>query len=191
MDWLLELSSGAIRVFCFCLAALLLLAVLHKVRLLRTGAAATQPLLALTPWREQHANVLVVSAACVELLSGVALVVTPVLGLAATIAVLAVYTAELWRLDRNQDCGCFGDVLSASRNDAIRRNTILLTLAGASLVSAATGFAPVGDISQATVGAALMAVAALVAASAAIGAGRRAGVAADVTSRKGGGWLAS
>lgn len=191
MDWLVELSSGAIRVFCLCLAALLLLAVLHKLRLLRTGAAATQPLLALTPWRERHANALLATAACVEILTVVALVVTPVLGLAATIAVLAAYTAELWRLDRSQDCGCFGDVLSASRNDAIRRNAILLTLAAASRLSAATGVAPVGDISQATVGAALMAVGALVAASVAIGAGRRAGVAADVSSRKGGGWLAS
>jgi hypothetical protein len=192
MDLARDIAEGAMRVVALSLFALMLLAATHKLRLVANGAAATQPLMQLAAWRRRHAAWLLGGAAVVELAIAGVLIAAPVAGMAAVLALLAVYSTELRRLAKDEDCGCLGNFLSASRNAALRRNLVIASVTVAALAATATGTLAPAPISQATVGAALIVlVGALVPLAGPPGITRRAGVAAEAHGRRGGGWLAS
>jgi hypothetical protein len=156
------LIADAIRVVGLSLSGLLLLAVVHKARVLAAGAARDQPLMQLGRLRRRHAPSLLALAAAVESVVAVVLILFPPVGLAAILALLGPYTWELRHIRADQPCNCLGNSLGATRVAAIRRNVVLAALAAAALVPVVAGSTRVGPISQATVGTALLVLAAAV-----------------------------
>lgn len=158
----MEVAEAAIRIFCLCLAALMALAVVHKVKVLAAGDAYRQPLIRLTAWRRRHPSLALGLAANAELAIALLLVLASPAGLGAALALLAVYSWELRRLDAENPCDCFGSFLAMSRVAALRRNLALGVISAAAFVPVAAGVVAPAPVSQATVGGALL-VAAVVA----------------------------
>jgi hypothetical protein len=152
-----------LRVASLLIAALLLVALLHKVRVLARGGAHEMPLIRLDEWRRRHAVALLAIAAGCELVVAVLLLLVPTAGLGAATVVLGGYAWELRRLDPDQSCGCFGDFLKTTGERALLRNLVLAAISGTAFVLALSGVVTTGGISQATAGATLVAVAVVLA----------------------------
>jgi hypothetical protein len=132
-------AETAVRSLSLFLAALLALAIAHKLQLLRTGRAATQPLVKSHGLRGSRAALALSLALIAGAAVVTALVVSPELGLPATAALLVLYAFELRRLAAQETCGCFGEWLAASRRaQAIRRNLALGALAAAGIETTRT-----------------------------------------------------
>lgn len=146
------------------LVALLCAAVVHKVRVLRTGRAAEQPLLRKRDWSEGLAAGVLAAAALAEVVIAVAVAGAPALGLGALVVLLLAYTRALRTLDADESCACLGEFLDRSRRaGAVRRNLVLVAVAGAGALAYATGAATHVEPTQADVGVAAVVVAVLLA----------------------------
>jgi hypothetical protein len=154
-----ELAEGTIRVVSLSLAALFVLAAAHKARVLVAGTANQEPLMQLGAFRRRHAPSILAAAAAIEMGAAALLLVEAKLGLAVTLLLLAPYTWELRRLEGEQPCNCLGSSLGATRSIAVRRNVVLSILAACALAPLILGWVGVASISQATVGATLLALA--------------------------------
>jgi hypothetical protein len=157
------MAAVIVRGWGVALAVVFLVAAVHKVVVVRARRAATQPLVAYSPWRRRHAGVLVAAVVAVEALAVLLLAAAPTVGFGLAVVLLAVYTAELRRLRPDQDCDCFGPTLTTDRGGALRRNLGLLVVSGAALVALLSGAVPVAGLSQVVVGIALLQLAAILA----------------------------
>jgi hypothetical protein len=146
------------------LAAVLGLAVAHKLRVLRAGAAHEQPLIRRREWSPEVAAVVLMAAACMEAAVAVFLVLRPPVGLIALAGLLLAYTRELRRLDAGESCGCLGEFLDrADRAQAVRRNLILVGVAMAAAAAYLSGAAAVADLTQLEIGLTALVLAVIVA----------------------------
>jgi hypothetical protein len=154
------LAETMFRSLTLVLTALLVLAVAHKVQLLRSGRAGSQPLIKSHGLHGAGAAVALSLGAVVEVAVAAALVLAPQYGFPATAALFLLYAHDLRRLAPNETCGCFGEWLAAARRtQAIRRN---LTLAGLAVIGGVAYQTEVVDavaISQASAGATIVIVA--------------------------------
>lgn len=108
-------------------AGLLLLAALHKVRVLFAGQAPKDPLLVSHRWISAHATALILMAAIGETIIAVLLVVTPPIGFTALSALLISYISLLLSAPSDSPCSCFGDrYWQSTRYSAIVRDIIFL-----------------------------------------------------------------
>jgi methylamine utilization protein MauE len=155
----IDVAAVAIRVVSVCIAALLVLALVHKARVIAMGGAAREPLMQFA-WRRPYASVVLGFAGAVELAIAVLLLVTPSLGLGGALVLLAIYSWEVRRLPSDQPCNCFGRSLLHTRDAALQRNLILAVFCVAAFVPSVTGAVTAAPISQATIGAALIVLAA-------------------------------
>ena len=138
-------------------AALLMLAIVHKVRVLRGGQPAAEPLMKVTEWRMSHARTLLVAAAAMECVICVSIVAAPPLGFIALGILAAGYSFDLRRLPEQEPCNCFGGAIeSPNSRAAIRRNVGIASVSLAAAVLYMTDVADVAGLSQTTVGAALV-----------------------------------
>jgi methylamine utilization protein MauE len=157
VEWALRLCSLG-------LVGLLGLAVLHKARTVASGEAHLDPLVRLRHWRPPVAARVFVVVAATELAVAAALLAAPGAGFVAAAALLIAYVGPLRALPADESCHCFGRVLQTrTRSRAIVRNLVLgaTSAAGAALVIG--GVAEVAPLSQATIGVALVAMAAITA----------------------------
>jgi methylamine utilization protein MauE len=156
-------AETAFRSLSLFFAALLALAISHKLQLLRTGRAAAQPLIKSHGLDSTSAALALTLALIVEAAIIAMLILWPEFGLPATASIFVVYAFELRRLSPQETCGCFGDWLAATRRaQAIRRNLLLGGLATiGGVVYQADLVDPVG-ISQASAGATILVAAVVV-----------------------------
>jgi hypothetical protein len=153
--------ATGLRSISFVFAAMLLLATVHKARSAGAGTATAEPLMRLTEWRRRHATSLLLAAALIEALVCVALLIRPTIGFAALTALALFYAVNLRRLSPNDGCNCFGSAFkSPSRRAAIARNAGIAAISAAGVALYATTALPVAPDSQATVGVALVVMAA-------------------------------
>lgn len=156
-------AETAFRSVSLLFAALLALAIAHKVHLLVAGRAAAQPLIKSHGLEGARAALLLSLALVVEAVIASALVVSARLGLAATAAVFLLYAFELRRLAPHETCGCFGEWLAVTRRaQAIRRNVLLGGLAAIGSAVYQTGVVEPVAISQASAGTAILVIAAVI-----------------------------
>lgn len=120
------------------MAALFLVAVLHKTLTLAGGRAASEPILASTSWRRSHARSVLVAATLAELVVAFLLIATSVAGLIGSALLILAYLREVLRLPTTARCNCFGAVAPASRVAAIYRDVVFIFLATAGAFIAAT-----------------------------------------------------
>src|ERR1700740_1869112 len=99
------------RIGTIAIALLLALAVVHKGRVIARGGAASEPLVKVSRLRSLHARAVLTLTAGIEAVLVVLLVGSPTVGLAATTALTIAYAFELRRLEPDEPCNCFGDVL--------------------------------------------------------------------------------
>jgi hypothetical protein len=187
----MDVLEGAVRVLCLCLGGLMLLAAVHKGRVLIRRSADVERLMQVSESRRRHASTWLLLALVVEVAVAVALVLVPVVGLGAALVLLATYSRELRRLAPEESCNCFGNFLRDSRVAAMRRNLTLGVLGFLALVATGAAAVTPAPVSQGTVGAALV-VGAFAGSVSVLGrVGRRAGAAAEGRSRQEGGWFAA
>jgi methylamine utilization protein MauE len=152
----------ALRSLSIFFAGLLVLAVVHKVRVLSGGQAERDPLMRLSRWRLRHASGLLLAAGILEAGIAVLLLVSPLAGYGALFALALGYAIDLRRLADDQACNCFGSALQASsRRAVIARN---VCIAGVSSVAAslyATSAAGIEPVTQSVIGVALIITAAV------------------------------
>lgn len=156
------LTHGFVLVF----VGLFVLAVAHKVRVLRAGQAVYEPVITSYPLLHAHAAVWLAVDVALEGIAIGLLLVAPLAGVAWTIALIGSYTVILRRLPASQTCRCFGAMLPQGRVEAIRRNLILMFCGLGALAAFAAGDVGNAPLSQGGVGVALLAAAALLAQSA-------------------------
>jgi small-conductance mechanosensitive channel len=146
------------------LAALLCVAIAHKVSVLRAGEADRQPLLRKRGWSPERAAAALAVAAVAEAVVALAVVLVPPVGLLALAALLAAYTVGLRELDADESCACLGEFLDrAGRAVAIRRNVVLVAVAVAAAAAYLTGAAQRVEPAQVDVGLAALAAAVILA----------------------------
>lgn len=152
------------------LSGLFAAAVFHKVQLLATRSAVSEPLIQVSEWRRTYAAPIIFAALIVELSVAVFLVVEPAWGLTAAAILTAFYAYQMRHLPRNASCRCFGSLTRArSRFMAVRRNVFLAILSGVGSIGYAAGAVHDVRVTDITIGIALIAGAA-VSAPAALGA---------------------
>lgn len=159
-----DLTSSAIRVVALLVAALFAVAIAHKARVIARGDARAQPLVQLSDLRRSHAVLVLALAATLETAIVFALILAPLAGLAAALLLLGCYSVELRKLAPGATCDCFGNFMRDTGAAAVRRNIALCTACALALVLALTGVADPASLSQATIGAALVIVAGILAA---------------------------
>jgi hypothetical protein len=138
------------------LAALFVLAVVHKLGVLRSADAAREPLIRDSAVLRRHARLAVGAAAVAEAATAGLLVVAPVYGYALALVLVTVYAARLRRLPAGQRCNCFGSVMHADRrSSAIARNMLIGGVAALVLAGYATGRLDTPPLSTSAVGLAL------------------------------------
>lgn len=147
-----------------CFALLLVVAIAHKLRVLASKGARTEPVIATHGWSERAAESVLAAVMIIEVATVIALLAVPVLGLFVVSLLLVVYAVELRRLRPGESCACFGDLFTASdRAAAIRRNLILLAASVALGASYGAGLLEIAPLSQPTIGIAAVAAAAMAA----------------------------
>jgi hypothetical protein len=144
------------------LAALFMLAVVHKVDVLRSGDAAREPLVRDTALLRRHARLAVGAALAAELGAATLLVLAPAYGYGVALVLVTVYAARLRRLPADQRCNCFGSVMHADRrSSAIARNVAIGAVAVLAVAGYATGGLDTAPLSDGTLGTALVVAAAI------------------------------
>lgn len=146
------------------LVAMLLLAVFHKVRVVRARKARFEPLIALTEWRRTHASALLIAVGLCELTIAVILILFPPVGFLMVAVMLLAYAIALGSLPPEAPCNCFGSMLTVPhRSTAVARNiTLVLTsLLAASMILSGAVESP--KVTETSVGIAIV-LAALLAA---------------------------
>jgi hypothetical protein len=186
----MEILDSGVRVVCLCLAVLMGIAAIHKIQVLVRGLSDMEPMLHVTEWHQRHAVLLLAAALIAELATAASLVVVPVVGLGASLALLGIYSWHVRRLAPDESCNCFGNFLRDGRVSAMRRNLILGAPGAAAFVAVVTGALQAAPISQATAGTALILT--MIGASGSLlrDIGRRGGAAAERRARQEGGWFA-
>jgi hypothetical protein len=149
--------SAALQGLALLIAALFLLAALHKVRMLRAGRALFDPLISVSAWRRRNATLALALAASAELLVAASLVCYPPVGFCATCLIVAVYTGALRRLPADEPCNCFGEALrSHDRSTAIQRNLVLIAVSLAAFAGYLGADVDVSALSPTSAGLALV-----------------------------------
>lgn len=164
----------AARALSLLLAVLLVVAVVHKAKVLAVGVPQDEPLTRARRWSGTRARLALILAVAAELVAVAALIFVPRFGFGVVTGLLLLYVLELRRLSPYEDCACFGDVLPRARRDQAMARNILLALfsIGAGVGYWTRGIA-VAAIDQQTVGVALVAAALVFAPAALAGALRR------------------
>jgi hypothetical protein len=158
------LDDTVVRGATVLLAGLFAAAIAHKIQMLATRSAASEPLIRVSAWRKAHATPVIVSALIVEAVVAVLILFDPAAGLAAASLLVAVYAFEMRRLPRDEGCRCFGSLTrSNSRAAAIRRNLVLLVLCALGWIGYEIGAVHDADVTPAAVGVASVGAALLLA----------------------------
>lgn len=122
------------------IALLFLVAVAHKVRVLRDGRAQAEPMIRTAKVWARRPRLSLSAAALSELSAVGLLLVAPVAGLATGAGLVAFYISQLLRLPDDVPCNCFGAGLrSPTRAEAITRNVALAAVAGGLAVAMLAG----------------------------------------------------
>jgi hypothetical protein len=146
-----------LRSVSICVVALLGLAVVHKVRVLRNGQAPNEPLLRLTSWRRRHAFGVLLAVGILEAGIAAMLLLAPAVGFAMLAALASGYAVELRRLARDEPCNCFGSTLRVgSRQTAMVRNILLAAFGVTAAVLYTASAIKIAPISETTFGVALV-----------------------------------
>jgi hypothetical protein len=157
------ITETALRSASLFFAAILLVAMVHKLQLLRRGKAQSQPLIRSYRLRSAVAALLLVVAIVAEAATVAGLLLVPTIGFAASALLLSLYAFELRRLAPGESCGCFGEWLAVARRaEAIRRNIVLAVVAIVGAGVYQSGIVEPSAISQASAGSALVVVAVVV-----------------------------
>jgi hypothetical protein len=163
----LTVAGEIVRAVSLCVALLFVVAVGHKVQILRAGEAAAEPLIKLGGWRKRHASTAIALAGIAETALAVLLVTVPLVGLVGASLLLVLYAREVRRLPADQPCNCFGGVIRTHAGAAaVRRNAGLAVVTAAGFVGYATGAVDVAPLSETVAGIALILVGAMAAAEA-------------------------
>lgn len=141
MEAVLRQAPHAVAVL---ISALLILAAVHKIRVVRRSGGSTEPLIrAYGITGSTLASTVLLVVAAVELGVAGALVAYPQVGYFAAAGLIGLYARALKRLPASQPCACFGEgVLEVSRSTAIARNVLLGTTTFILGVAMAAGYAP-------------------------------------------------
>jgi hypothetical protein len=111
------------------LAILFAFALVHKMRVLRAGSAAEEPVVAAHASSRPAAALAV--AGLLEAATIAALVAVPAAGLVAAAVLVALYALALRAVPPDAPCHCFGASSSTRSGAAIHRNVALAALAAA------------------------------------------------------------
>lgn len=122
------------------LGALFALAALHKMNALQGGAAADEPLLAVSEWRRKWARPLLLSAAMAETMLVVGLLLWPAEAAAGSALLTAAYLRELQGLPAETPCNCLGLMMELpTRRLEIARNVLIILLSLGVLAAGVAG----------------------------------------------------
>jgi hypothetical protein len=141
MEAVLRQAPHAVAVL---VSALLVLAAVHKVRVVGGNGATNEPLVkAYGVAGSTLASTILVIAATVELGTAAALLAYPEAGYFVAAGLIGLFARALKRLPMGQPCACFGEgVLQVSRATAIARNIVLSTTTFILGIGIAVGFGP-------------------------------------------------
>jgi hypothetical protein len=129
--------------FSAALAVVFALAILHKARVLVSGQAGAEPLLAQSPWRRRYAGPLLGLAGLVEASAAALLLIEPTSGLVLAGVLLAFYALELRSLPAETTCHCFGSFSATPVRGAAFRNLVfVIGSVAAPVILLAEGGAP-------------------------------------------------
>lgn len=118
--------STAIATYSVGVAVLFVIAASHKLLVVGRRSAGDEPLLQLSRFRAEHASILLLCFAGVELMIAAILVLTPRVGLIVAAIVVGFYWHELRGLSAEQSCNCFGRALAGKSARAARRRNLTL-----------------------------------------------------------------
>jgi hypothetical protein len=148
------------------IVVLLVLAIAHKLNVVRTGSHRGEPLLAISPWRLRHGPALLLAATVLEASVVVALFADTPLGLGLVVCLSLMYAALLRDLGPDEGCRCFGNLMHVkTRRLAIMRNVLLAAVSASALgLSLADAVAPraTSDLALGTVAIAVAVLVALI-----------------------------